>query len=423
MPACLPACLSHASLNFPQHKVDTPGHGQTCHHSHAMDRVDRGGQTVSATRFAGLTGVSRERLRTWERRYGFPEPHRVGTGPRRYAIEDVQRVVAVRRASEAGVPIAHAIERTRYDEAPAHLAATTFAALVEHAPVPVVALSGPEPLRVEFVNGALRATTGAPRPGEELTTALPAFYDAPVVVALQQLFATAAGPTETEHPAWDGHSRQTARSALFRLPADPGARPLVAMIGLEGEGERAARATLAELQREVDDLRRRDERHTRWLDAVALLSEEFRHEPGRVAVDNGLDVIIRHTHAVDGAVAFYVSGQLVVPSSRRSLLDARALTVSAHPELARCLRDADPTWLDPAASAALGVPSDLHASAIPIIVAGEPLGLLVFMFEEVEPHDRDNRRLLVAVSAGMGFALLRDRLAQELREAAAAPGR
>ena len=74
------------------------------------------------------------------------------------------------------------------------------------------------------------------------------------------------------------------------------------------------------------------------------------------------------------------------------------------------------------ASAALGVPANLHASAIPIVVAGEPLGVLVFVFEEVEPHDDDNRRLLTAVSAGMGFALLRDRLAQELRQVAGAIG-
>ena len=401
--------------------MDIAGHAAKWHHTQAMDRADRGGQTVSATHFAGLTGVSRERLRTWERRYGFPEPRRVGSGPRRYAIEDVQRVVAVRRAAEAGVPIPHAIERSRDDNAPSQMASGTFAALVEHAPVPVAALSGPAPLRLEFVNGALRGMTGAPRPGEELTTALPAFNDSECVRALQQLFATAGGPTEAEHPAWDGRSRQSARSAIFRLPSEPGARPLVAMIGLEGEGERVARSTLADLQRELDALRRHDERQTRWLDALAMVSEEFRREPGRAAVDNGLDVVIRHTNAVDGAVAFYVSGQLVVPSSRRGVLESSPVTVSAHPELARCMRDGDPTWLDPAASVALGVPPDLHASAVPIVVAGEPLGLLVFVFEEVEPHDDDNRRLLVAVSAAMGFALLRDRLAQELREAAGAP--
>jgi DNA-binding transcriptional MerR regulator len=387
-----------------------------------MARVDKGGQTVSATRFAALTGVSRDRLRTWERRYGFPVPQRTGSGPRRYRLEDIQRVVAVRRAAEAGVPIPRAIERTHYDETPDHIAANTFAALVEHAPVPVAVLSGPAPLRVEFVNGALRTMTGAPRPGEELTMALPTFLDSPCVLALQQLFATAGGPTEAEHPAWDGSSRQLTRSALFRLPSEPAARPLVAMVGLHGEGERVARAALAEIEREVEELRRRDERHSRWLDALALLAAEFRHEPGRAAVDNGLDAVIRHTHAVDAAVAFYVSGQLVLPSSRRGLLESSPITVSAHPELARCLRDAEPTWLDAAASSALGVPADLHGSAMPIIVAGEPLGLLVFVFEDVEPHDDDNRRLLAAVSAAMGFALLRDRLAQELREAAGAPG-
>ena len=112
----------------------------------------------------------------------------------------------------------------------------------------------------------------------------------------------------------------------------------------------------------------------------------------------------------------------MVPSSRRGLLESSPTTVSAHPELARCMRDGEPAWLDAAASAALGVPPDLHASAMPIIVAGEPLGLLVFVFADVEPHDEDNGRLLTAVSAAMGFALLRDRLAQELREAAGAPG-
>jgi hypothetical protein len=49
------------------------------------------------------------------------------------------------------------------------------------------------------------------------------------------------------------------------------------------------------------------------------------------------------------------------------------------------------------------------------------MGLLAFVFADVEPHDEDNGRLLTAVSAAMGFALLRDRLAQELREAAGAP--
>ena len=213
------------------------------------------------------------------------------------------------------------------------------------------------------------------------------------------------------------------------LGAVPAARPSPTRArssrwsALAGEGERVARAALAALEREVAELRRRDERHSRWLDAIAVLAAEFRHEPGRAAVDNGLDAIIRHTHAVDGAIAFYVSGQLVLPSSRRGLLesapDHRLGASRARPRPARRRADVARRARPRPRSAC---PADLHASAMPIIVAGEPLGLLVFVFDEVEPHDDDNRRLLMAVSAAMGFALLRDRLAQELREAAGAPG-
>jgi hypothetical protein len=97
------------------------------------------------------------------------------------------------------------------------------------------------------------------------------------------------------------------------------------------------------------------------------------------------------------------------------------VTIAAHPDLARALRDAEPLWLDAAASRTLGVPAGLHASGVPVVVAGEPLALLVFLFNEVEPHDRDNRRVLAAISAALGFALLRDRLIEELR-AVSSPG-
>ena len=96
--------------------------------------------------FAQLTGVSRERLRTWERRHGFPAPQRDRRGPRRYRLRDVARVVAVRRASEDGVPMRGRSRAPTTTSRPPQMAAQAFAALVEHAPLPVAALSGPEPL-------------------------------------------------------------------------------------------------------------------------------------------------------------------------------------------------------------------------------------------------------------------------------------
>ena len=261
--------------------------------------ADKDGQTVSATRFAQLTGVSRERLRTWERRYGYPVPLRVAQGPRRYAVEDVARVVAVRHAATAGVPLAEAITRTAAAPVAAPPAAETLAALVDQLPVPVVALSGPAPIRVEYVNATLRATPDAPLPGDELTEAVPAFAGTPCENALLRLFATDAGPVEAHHPAWGGHTRHVARSSLFRLPAAPGAAPLVAMLGLEGDGERAARAALAAQRRELEGLRHQHALDARRLETVALLAGAIQGETEpSAALRESLDVIVRQTAAV-----------------------------------------------------------------------------------------------------------------------------
>src|SRR3954452_17436705 len=95
-----------------------------------------------------------------------------------------------------------------------------------------------------------------------------------------------------------------------------------------------------------------------------------------------------------------------------------AVTVAAHPQLATALRDGDPVWLHAPERGAFGVPDNLRACAAPVIVAAEPLGMLLLATEEAEPFDAESRRLLRAISAAMGFALLRDRLIADLREAA-----
>jgi hypothetical protein len=377
------------------------------------------GQTITATEFAELTGVSRERLRTWERRYGFPTPYRVGAGARRYALADVPRVVAVRRAAAQAVPLPDAIARARTATAPEPAAPRTLAGVVEQLPVPVVVLSGPAPMRVEYVNAALRALPGAPRVGDELLRAAPAFAGTPCENALQRLFATDAAPVEAHHPAWGGHTRHSARSAVFRLAGDPGEAPLVAMLGLEGDGERAARAALAARRCELDELRHSHSRHARWLDAVAQIADALQREPDpAAAIETSLEVLVRQTDAVDAALARHEAGRLVVGGSHRGRLTRAAATVAAHPELARALRDGEPVWLEPAAAAALGVPERLRACAAPVAVAGDPLGALLFAVEDVQPLDADRRRVLRAFAGAMGFALLRDRLVAELRAVA-----
>jgi GAF domain-containing protein len=207
---------------------------------------------------------------------------------------------------------------------------------------------------------------------------------------------------------------------VYRLPVGPGERPVVAVVGIETRAEREGRAALAAAEAELGRLRRSAERHDRWLDALGGLAAEFQHEPGPDVITSALDILIRQTRAVDVGLASYGGGRLALPGSRRGALGGAALTVAAHPQVGRSLRDIDGAWLQDAAARALGVPAGLHAVGVPIAVAGEVLGLLVMVFDEHEPLDQDNRRLLAAISAAVGFALLRDRLVRELQEAGAA---
>ncbi|MBM3375054.1 MAG: MerR family transcriptional regulator [Betaproteobacteria bacterium] len=48
------------------------------------------------------TGLSKDTLRVWERRYGFPNPQRDHFGERLYSIDQVDRLRAIRRLMDAG---------------------------------------------------------------------------------------------------------------------------------------------------------------------------------------------------------------------------------------------------------------------------------------------------------------------------------
>lgn len=49
------------------------------------------------------TGLSKDVLRVWERRYGFPNPLRDGRGEREYALADMVKLRAIRRLMDAGM--------------------------------------------------------------------------------------------------------------------------------------------------------------------------------------------------------------------------------------------------------------------------------------------------------------------------------
>jgi MerR family transcriptional regulator, light-induced transcriptional regulator len=382
------------------------------------EQVDKGGQTVSATEFAELTGVSRERLRTWERRFDFPKPTRVGHGPRRYALADAARVVSVRRAAEQGVPLPHAIVDAR-DEAPGSVSHGMLAAIVSVAPIPVVLVSGPEPLRVLFVNAPLQVLPAAIAVGEQLD-ALPWFMGSDLERTLRTLFAGDTAALECSHPAWAGGGTLE-RSIAYRLPAASGEPPTVALVGIDRDEERRARRALGELQQELMRMRVRDQQRQRWLALAASLAERFQRDAGEALLDGTIDTIVRRLGAVDAGVALYVAGDLALDGTSRGLLGSHTVTVTRYDDLAALMQHSAPEWLAAATASAFGVHSGLHCLAVPIGVVGERLGALLIVFDGFAELDDDIRNVLTVVAAGLGFTVLRDRLVASARDDDAPP--
>jgi MerR family transcriptional regulator, light-induced transcriptional regulator len=375
--------------------------------------VGKGGQTVSATEFARLTGVSRERLRTWERRFGFPRPTRIAQGPRRYAVADAARVVAVRRAAEQGVPLAQAIADAGVVGAAAAPPAM-LADVAAAAPIPIVLVAGPEPLRISYVNAPLH-TPGAIAVGQDLG-ALPWFMGSDLERTLRTLFSGATEALECAHPSWTGEEA-TAGSIAYRLPVGPGAAPTVALVGLDRGEVRETRRELGELRRELHDAQARGERQRRWLALAAALAERFQRDAGEALLGTTVDTLVRRLGAVDAAIAVYVAGELALEGSDRGRLRPRAVPVTGFDDLAALTHAGLPGWLSQATGAAFGVPAGLHGLVVPITVVGERLGILLLVFERPAELDEDVRRILQVVSAGLGFTILRDRLVASGRAA------
>ncbi|QNN51323.1 DICT sensory domain-containing protein [Nocardioides mesophilus] len=67
---------------------------------------------------ARRTGLTPAVIRMWETRHGFPEPHRLESGHRRYAESDVELVQHVLRRRDAGIRLEVAIAEAAASQAP-----------------------------------------------------------------------------------------------------------------------------------------------------------------------------------------------------------------------------------------------------------------------------------------------------------------
>jgi hypothetical protein len=313
----------------------------------------------------------------------------------------------VRRAAEQGIPLPRAIA----DVAAAPVDGVSdalLAAIAATAPIPVVLVSGPEPLEVAYVNAPLQTVGEAIPPGARLD-ALPWFLGSDLERTLRTLFAGDTAALECAHPAWSG-SGVLERSIAYRVPGGPGERPAVALVGIDRDEERRARRDLGELQQELTRVRVREQRRQRWLALAASLAERFQRDAGEELLGATVDTLVRRLGAVDAGVALYVAGQLALGSTSRGLLGPHMVTVTRYDDLAALMQHSVPEWLTPTTASAFGVHAGLHCLAVPIGVVGERLGVLLIVFDELAALDQDIRHVLTVVAAGLGFVVLRDRL-------------
>ncbi len=79
---------------------------------------DGSAATLTIGDLAHQTGVTTAVLRTWETRHGFPEPHRLASGHRRYTAGDVDLIKQVLRRRDAGIRLEVAIAEAAASRAP-----------------------------------------------------------------------------------------------------------------------------------------------------------------------------------------------------------------------------------------------------------------------------------------------------------------
>ncbi len=270
--------------------------------------------TLSASEFAIVTGMTRDRLRTWERRFGWPSPERAGGGARRYRTEDAARVVAVRRLQEIGMPLDRAIDQ-RSDPPTGSVGASTWRTLVDELPFGVVLLSGPVPLTVEFANAVLRARPDGPRAGDALDDVAP-WFQGDDAEELQSFFTSDARVARVTHPDWAAGHARPAQSLAVQVRQIARSRPLVALIGMDAGGARRSEAARAALRHERGRLHDQDEVQRLWATATRDVAVSTA-TPGMRGLRSGLHVLRRRLDALDAAVYLVDDGATALVTSLR----------------------------------------------------------------------------------------------------------
>jgi MerR family transcriptional regulator, light-induced transcriptional regulator len=359
------------------------------------DDAEAGLVTISAAEMVRLSGVGRERLRTWERRHGFPTPVRCENNVRRYVAEDVRHVIAVSRAVDRGVPLVAAIEQTleaRDDEPQL----SSLGAALDHAPTPAIAVSGPEPLTVIWANGQTQAAPEAPAIGSDLLDAVPSFGVAAKSAIQRLLIGEGTDTGIVTHTDWVGTFPVERRSIAWRIPPQASEEAVVVLIQLPDAVGAGALPVPVVDQSAV------------WASATRDARRALQQEAGLGSAQRALGELVRGTGGLDAFLATCHHGRLRTATSVRGTMPARTLELAAGSDIVRAITDAEIDWLGESSLRLLGAPSRSEAVLIPILSGGESIGAMILLFPAELALPDMARELLLTLATTVGTVLQRE---------------
>jgi methylmalonyl-CoA mutase cobalamin-binding subunit/transposase-like protein len=178
------------------------------------------------------TGISKETLRVWERRYGFPSPRRDAASERLYPPEQVQRLRLVKRLLDAGhrpgrVVAASLPELSALLQPPA---ARPFAGEALEAPEIAACATL---LQGHDIDGLRRALSQVVLRRGLAAGVIEVF--APLTTRIGELWLSGALQVFEEH-IYSESVQLVLRQAVHALPPPHGRRPRVLLTTLPGEG-------------------------------------------------------------------------------------------------------------------------------------------------------------------------------------------
>lgn len=369
------------------------------------DHDDIAAVTISASEMVRLSGVGRERLRTWERRHGFPTPVRCENNVRRYHAEDVRHVIAVSRAVDRGVPLVAAIEET-LAAADAQPSLASLGAALDHAPTPAIAVAGPEPLTVIWANGPTLAAPEAPAVGSELLDAVPTFGAAAKSALQRLLIGDGAETGIITHTDWVGTFPVERRSIAWRIPPQASQEAVVVLVQLpESAGAAGLPVPPAVDQASV------------WASATRDARRTLQQEGGVGSAQRALAELIRGTGGLDAFLATCHHGRLRTATSVRGTMPARTIDLPGDCDILRAVADGEIDWLSEATLRLLGAPSRSQAVLVPVISGGESIGAMMLLFPAELALPDLARELLLTLATTVGTVLQREHHAAAVEQA------